>query len=119
MAGSSGLDRAAWDELMQTVGGDRDFLAELLQTFLDDTSHQLAVLGQSLERGQAEGFRRAAHSLKSNCATFGARQLSEMFRELEMLASGGSLDGAAERVMRAEEEYRRIRPLLEAERQRL
>jgi HPt (histidine-containing phosphotransfer) domain-containing protein len=114
-----GLEPAAWNELWRTTGGDREFLAELLRTFFDDTAAQLAVLHRSLGDRQAEEFRRAAHSLKSNSATFGALRLSRMCRELEALAAGGSLEGAEARLALTEAEYERIRPLLEAESARL
>ena len=119
MAEPPSIDRAAWEELVRTTGADKEFLAELLQTFFDDTPKELAAMHQSLENKKAEEFRRAAHSLKSNSATFGALRLSAMFRELEELGKSGSLHGAEERLGRAEEEYARVRPLLEAERARM
>ena len=42
----------------------------------------------------------AAHSLKSNAASFGAATLSSLAKELETLARSGSVDGAAPRVER-------------------
>jgi len=119
MAEPPSIDRAAWEGLVRTTGADKEFLAELLQTFFDDTPKELAAMHQSLQNKRAEEFRRAAHSLKSNCATFGALGLSAMFRELEELGKSGSLQGADERLERAEEEYARVRPLLEAERARM
>ncbi len=116
MAEPSGLDRAAWEELLRTTGGDKEFLSELLQTFFDDTPKELAAMHQSLLHKRAEEFRRVAHSLKSNSATFGARTLAGMFREMEAMGKSGDLTGAEERLALAEEEYGRVRPLLEAER---
>jgi HPt (histidine-containing phosphotransfer) domain-containing protein len=113
------LDRTAWEELVRTTGGDKDFLADLLQTFFDDTPKELAVMRQSILHNRVEEFRRAAHSLKSNSATFGATRLSGMFRELEEMGKSGDLEGAEERLARAEAEYGRVRPLLEAERARM
>ena len=40
--------------------------------------------GQMLEARDAERFRRAAHSLKSNAQTFGARRLADAARALEL-----------------------------------
>jgi HPt (histidine-containing phosphotransfer) domain-containing protein len=74
---------------------------------------------QSILHNRVEEFRRAAHSLKSNSATFGATRLSGMFRELEEMGKSGDLEGAEERLARAEAEYGRVRPLLEAERARM
>lgn len=43
----------------------------------------LAQIRAGLEKQDAEAFRRAAHSLKSNAATFGATDLASIARELE------------------------------------
>ena len=119
MAEPPSFDRVAWEELVRTTGGDKDFLGELLQTFFDDTPKELSAMHHSLLHKRNEEFRRAAHSLKSNSATFGALGLSGMFRELEQLGKSGDLQGAEERLAQAEAEYARIRPLLEAERARM
>jgi HPt (histidine-containing phosphotransfer) domain-containing protein len=52
----------------------------------------MAELRSALDAQQADKFRRAAHSLKSNCNTFGATRLGTMARDLE---SGGMAGGAA------------------------
>jgi len=119
MTESPSLDRAAWEELVRTTGGDKDFLGELLQTFFDDTPKELSAMHHSLLHKRNEEFRRAAHSLQSNSATFGALRLSGMFRELEEMGKSGNTAGAAERLVLAEEEYAQVRPLLEAQRARM
>ena len=45
-----------------------------------------------------EEVRRAAHTLKSNAATFGAHALAGRSRELEDAAKRGALEGASEQV---------------------
>lgn len=50
-------------------------------------------------------MRRAAHTLKSNGATFGATRFSELCRELEEQARGGDLTAAPALATRIEEEY--------------
>jgi HPt (histidine-containing phosphotransfer) domain-containing protein len=44
----------------------------------------LAELAQAAEAGDAEGIRRAAHSLKSNANVFGATALANRARTLEL-----------------------------------
>lgn len=115
MSEPTSLDRAAWEVLLKTTGGDEDFLADLLQTFLSETPKELAGMHQALQQTRAEDFRRAAHTLKSTSATFGALRLSHMFRAMEEMGKSGRLEGAEERLAQAEEEYGRVRQLLEAE----
>ncbi len=44
----------------------------------------LAALSTSLAAGDAETFRRTAHSLKSNSNTFGAKELAAIAKDLEL-----------------------------------
>jgi histidine phosphotransfer protein HptB len=76
------IDTAVFAELQDTAGPE--FVAELVGTFLEEAPQMLADLRASLTAGNAEAFRRAAHSLKSNGNTFGAGGLAEMARGLEL-----------------------------------
>ena len=114
MAESTSIDRAVFDGLLESVGGDTEFLAELLQTYFDDAPQLLAQMKDALAAGNAEVLRRAAHSMKSNSASFGAMDLSRMCKELEDMGKAGALDGAAPRIAQAEAEYARVKAALEA-----
>jgi HPt (histidine-containing phosphotransfer) domain-containing protein len=73
---------------------------------------------RALDEQNADAFRRAAHSLKSNAASFGALTLSALARDLEALAKSGSLDGADPQLERLATEYERVeRALREVERE--
>ena len=114
MAEPDVLDRAALADLLAMTGGDPAFLAELVDTYVADTPQQLATIRQSLESGDAEAVRRAAHSLKSNSATFGAATLAELGAQIEARGKGGELAGTDELVARADAEYARVRRALRA-----
>jgi HPt (histidine-containing phosphotransfer) domain-containing protein len=107
------IDRAVLDGLLHSLGGDTEFLGELLQTYFDDAPQLLAQMRDALAAGKSEELRRAAHSLKSNSANFGAMSLSRMCRELEDMGKAGVLDGADQRIAQAEAEYTRVKAALE------
>ena len=108
------LDSAAIENLRRMVDGDLEFLAELIDTFLSTTARLMAELHQALEQGDAASFERAAHSFKSNAATFGAMALADLCRELELQGKAGSLNGVAEKVTLVEVEYERAKPAVSA-----
>ena len=89
------IDPATFAELQDSAGAE--FVAELVGTFLEEAPQMLSELRLALATGQEEHFRRAAHSLKSNCNTFGALGLGTMAREFELrgLAADSALDAAA------------------------
>jgi len=76
------IDLATFRELEATTGVE--FVRELVATFKAEAPRMLADLRQSLVDGDAERFRRTAHSLKSNSNTFGATALGAMARKLEL-----------------------------------
>jgi signal transduction histidine kinase/CheY-like chemotaxis protein len=76
------IDRAVYAELRDTAGAE--FVARLVDTFIEEGAGILAELHGARADGNAECFQRAAHSLKSNGNTFGARKLAALARELEL-----------------------------------
>jgi PAS domain S-box-containing protein len=113
------LQPAALERLMEIIGDDDPtLLAALIDTFLRDAPRLVDDVRRGLQQGRADEVRRAAHTLKSNGATFGAMSLSELSRALESLARAGTLEGAAELIARIEAEYERVRITLETVRER-
>jgi PAS domain S-box-containing protein len=111
---SGAVDESALDGLRATLG--EAGTDELLDTFLAEAPKLVSTLHMAVERDDADELRRAAHTLKSNAATFGATALSELSRELEALGETKSLEPAGDLVARAETEYERVRSALEGAR---
>ena len=76
------IDPHTFDELQANAGAD--FVIELVDTFAEEAPGLLTELRSALAVGAAERFRRAAHSLKSNSSTFGATELADLARALEL-----------------------------------
>jgi HPt (histidine-containing phosphotransfer) domain-containing protein len=93
------VNRGVLDDLLATVGNDSTFLAELIDTYLVDGVGLLAAVELAIADRNADDLRRAAHSLKSNSATLGARALAALCLELEEQARRGDLTGALERSL--------------------
>jgi len=106
------LDDGALKNL-RDLGGD-EFLDEVIDAFLADAPELVATLRRSLDDGNAEELRRAAHTLKSNGATLGAEGFADLCRTLEQRGKAGELDGASELVDRIEQEYRPLEEALSA-----
>ena len=81
------IDVEVLDELERSVGDDRQFVRELVETYLDDTPKLIANIRSGIADGDVERTNRAAHTLKSNSASVGAMGLSAMARELETMTS--------------------------------
>lgn len=83
------IDRSVFTALSESVGDD--FVAELIDTFIDEAPGMFREMRQALSAGDVDKFRRAAHSLKSNARTFGAMELAEKAQELEYMARENNL----------------------------
>jgi two-component system sensor histidine kinase/response regulator len=102
------VDPVVLNAMLEMVGGDVDFLDELVDTYLDDAVSQLEAM-RIAAPGDADGLVRPAHSMKSNSANMGAMALAQMCRDLEASARAGSLEGAVEQVAEAEREFEAVR----------
>jgi signal transduction histidine kinase/DNA-binding response OmpR family regulator len=92
--------------------GGAEFLAEVVSVFLADAPALIAGLRSSLDQGDAEELRRAAHTLKANGLTLGATTFAELCRAIEQFAKDGRFDGVPPLVDRVEREYRTLQTVL-------
>lgn len=101
------IARSAFEELRAHTSPA--FVARLVDTFQQEVPKTLADLRRGRDAADAELFRRAAHTLKSNSATFGAMEVMGLARAMELgglVADAGSdhaaideLEGACRRAI--------------------
>jgi len=84
------IDADVYRELQATAGAE--FVAELVDTFFQEAPGMLAALRAARSAGDADVYRRAAHSLKSNSLTFGATALAAAARAQELGGIGSAAD---------------------------
>ena len=78
------LDPAGLDRLRRTLGQQADqMLPVLLASFETDIAKLMSDADTALAADDRDDLRRAAHTIKSNAATFGAMRLSALALELE------------------------------------
>jgi CheY-like chemotaxis protein/HPt (histidine-containing phosphotransfer) domain-containing protein len=116
-SGFAELDPTALENLLSMLGGEFPYLVELIDSFVQDAPQLLSELDQFIASGDAAGVHRAAHSLKSNGADFGATDFANLCRELEMVGKSGALNGAANLAAQIEAEYGRLEAALSAVRE--
>ena len=110
------LDPAAMETLLEVIGGERELLIELIDSFLETAPPLLAKLEHGVVEGNAAEVRAAAHTIKSSSNDFGATLLAELCQALEDMGKSATLAGAAELAARVEAEYARVAAALEIER---
>jgi len=116
MSEPDAINLAALEQLLEMTGGDPIFLAEFIDAYCSDAQNLLGVMRAALAGGDAAGLRRAAHSLKSNSANFGAHRLVGLCQGLEQRGKSGMLDGASTQLGQVEVEYEKVRNALQSAR---
>ena len=108
----------ALQSVIEMVGGDEpEIIVELIDTYLEDSSNQVAQMTPMLVAGDWVTLRRIAHSMKSSSATFGAMVLSKMCETLEHNAKDNGIHGdATAQVSGVEREHVRVLEALRGER---
>lgn len=71
------MDRQTLREL-EELGGDLDFVADLVDGFLKDAEQTLHFLANAVRDDTPRRFRDTAHALKGSAGSIGARQLCEL-----------------------------------------
>lgn len=99
------IDQTAFAEMLENLGGDVDFLSELLEEFTASSPELIAAMQQAISSGDAPVLQRAAHTLKSGSASFGALDFAALCRELEFIGRSGDLAGAEEKARALEAAY--------------
>ena len=108
------LDPAVLKKLRDTLGPRADqTLPLLVDQFFNDGANLLADQRRALAEGRAGDLCRAAHTLKSNAATFGTMALWAVEKELERLTKPGTLTGVEPLIRKGEEEFARAKAEIE------
>ncbi|MEO6325360.1 MAG: response regulator [Thermoanaerobaculia bacterium] len=99
------LDRAALRKLKRLMAEE---FGSLVGLFLRDTPAKLDALRDAARQGSADEIVQMAHALKGSAQNLAAPALAELCREIEARGREGLVAGAAERVVRIEQEYTKV-----------
>jgi len=107
------FDRPA---LLERLMDDEDLVAEVLKGFLSDVPELISELKATLEAGDAQGARHAAHTLKGSASNVSAMALTEAAKKAEDAARAGDLDEARKAIRVIETAFRDLKATLEISR---
>jgi CheY-like chemotaxis protein len=95
--------------------GAPDLVGQLIQLYLADAPRLKEAMEAAGLRGDGDGLRKAAHTLKSSSANIGALGLADLCRELERIGRQGKLENIEPVLNELEKEYRRVLAALQKE----
>ncbi len=94
---------------------EANLLAELIDSFLDDSVKRIEVMRGAVASGDAKALTRMAHALKGGSGSVGANRMAALCDLLEDLGREGSFESTAVLIAALEEEFDRVRRALQAE----
>lgn len=97
------------DLLDMTASGGPNAFDDLIAAFLAAMTERITALRSDIERQDAAALASTAHSLKGSSGSYGARRLSALARQLELIGRQGHVDGAAGLLQQAEDELIQVR----------
>ncbi len=103
------IDPAVQSALRELMQGD---YALLLATFKKDAINRLRQMRVSLDAGDWNGFRQAAHSFKGSCGNMGAMALQQACEEAEQASLAADAPAARRSYEHIQQAFQRAAPLL-------
>jgi CheY-like chemotaxis protein/HPt (histidine-containing phosphotransfer) domain-containing protein len=109
------LDPKALTRLVSSLGSQAEqMLPVLKESFYKDVLELFEIGRNAIANNQPEELRRAAHTIKSNSAIFGAMTVSDTARQLEIIARDKHIEGAEEILNKIEAEFKLVRPKIDS-----
>ena len=109
----------ALENVLQLASGSIEFVSELIDCFLDDTTKLFDSMRNALVENDLKSLQRYAHTLQSSSATFGATQLQHISAELETMIVRSQLSEVPTQISKLEAEYQQVKFALQAEQSKL
>jgi HPt (histidine-containing phosphotransfer) domain-containing protein len=109
------LDHKALDAIraLQREGAP-NILDKVIELYLSGAPELIQQMSTAAEQNDAPALQMAAHSLKSSSAHVGALLLSALCKELETMGRANGAEGAAQKVLAVETEFKRVQRALAA-----
>jgi HPt (histidine-containing phosphotransfer) domain-containing protein len=103
------LDAATLQAFRDSLGADAaEIAATVFRLFLADAPKMVAALRQGWQENNLPIVLRSAHTLRSNCDTFGAHGLAKLCRELETSCRHGDHSRWGQQIPAIEDLFPRV-----------
>lgn len=92
------VDDATFTKLAGIIGSGPDGIGSLVETFAETAPETVEDMRDAADGEDLDALSKAAHKLKGEAGTFGARRLQALCKRLELDARDGDVDDPAARV---------------------
>jgi two-component system sensor histidine kinase/response regulator len=103
------------DGAAQRLGGDLEFMLEIVQEFMNFAPAQIEGIRAEVRSGNAPGIEHACHTLKGAAASINAEQIRAIALRLEEIGRSTDLRNAETALAELEAEFKRLQDFVAAE----
>jgi HPt (histidine-containing phosphotransfer) domain-containing protein len=103
------------DEALERIGGDRDFLFELLNEFIKQMNESLPALGEAVKNADFDGIKIIAHKLRGSAGNLSVSGMYQALSEIETLAVEGRKDMMARQLLLLDKQRLELAEFLQTE----
>src|SRR4030042_2830240 len=98
--------------VLERIGGEKDFLLELLEIFERDYQDKIVLLREAVKAGDFNRIREIGHFLKGASANLSLLPLQEACRRMEESGRAQNLQGARDALPLLEKEHERLQAFI-------
>jgi len=103
------------DGAAQRLGGDLEFMREIVQEFMNFAPEQIDLIRAEVGNGNAPGIELASHTLKGAAASINAEQIRAIALRLEEIGRSADLRNAETALAELETQFKRLQDFVAAE----
>lgn len=97
-----------WENVLESVGGDREILADVLSGMMEESPERLNQIEQAIADSDPVSLRRAAHTLRGNMSIVGACSAMSIAQQLETIGREGDISRAGELLTQLADELTKV-----------
>jgi len=97
---------------LERVGGDKSFLMELLDLYLEEFSEKHIQLREAIQQNKFDLILEFGHNLKGSSANLSLIFLQEASFQMEMAGKERDIEKAKKALSRLEQEFKRLKDFL-------
>ncbi len=101
-----------YPSVLERIGGDKSFLEELLNLYIEDFSEKYGQLQRAIEQKKFDLIHELGHSLKGSSANLSLTFLQETSLHLEMAGRERNVEKAKKALALLEQEFKRLKDFL-------
>ncbi len=99
---------------LERIGGDEDFLNELLELYTTEFSKYFEKLQDAIHKGSCQSIRDIGHTLKGSSANLSLIRLKEISLQMEYAGKDKNINKAKDTLLILGKEFQRLKNFLDS-----